>query len=278
MKKDTSGLSAFKKAASKLESTSSMPAMFVGHGNPMNAIEKNEFTNGWTEAAKKIPAPQAVLCISAHWLTEGKTLVTAMEKPKTIHDFYGFPKELYEVSYPAPGDKKLAIQTQKQVTHTKVGLDNEWGLDHGCWSVLKHMFPKANVPIVQMSIDLTKDAKWHYELAKELSALRERGVLIVGSGNMVHNLGMMAWNVKGGFQWANEANETMKSLILKDEHDKLIKYGSLGREVQLAVPTPDHYYPLLYALGLKGKKESVSFFNDKNVLGSVSMTSLTIND
>jgi len=254
-----------------------MPVLFLGHGNPMNAITENEFTRGWRMAGSHVPRPDAILCISAHWETNG-TYVTAMEKPQTIHDFGGFPRTLFEVQYPAPGSPELAAETKRTVTGTPVELDHEWGLDHGCWSVIRHMYPEADVPVIQMSLDYHQPPAWHYELAKELSRLRSKGVLIVGSGNFVHNLRMADWHSEGGFEWALEANETVKSLISRNEHRALIDYRALGREMQLAVPTPEHYLPLLYVLGLKEEKETVSFFNDKTELGSIAMTSVYVGD
>ncbi len=268
-------ISEFRKRAENLESTSKMPLLFVGHGNPLNAIAKNEFTEGWKKAAKSLPKPSAILCISAHWETNG-TFVTAMQNPRTIHDFYGFPKELYDVKYPSPGSPKLAKEAKEAIRKTNVGMDQNWGLDHGCWAVVKNMFPKANIPIVEMSLDRYRHPLWHYGIAKELTVLRKKGVLIIGSGNIVHNLGMMDWKADIGFEWAIHANEMMKKLIERGEHRQLIKYDSLGKEIKMAVPTPEHYLPLLYILGLKGKNENISFFNDKTVLGSISMTSVKI--
>jgi 4,5-DOPA dioxygenase extradiol len=217
--------------------------------------------------------------MSAHWETRG-TYVTAMEKPKTIHDFFGFPELLYEVQYPASGSPDLAKEIAEIITKTKVGLDYGWGLDHGCWVVLKRMFPNADVPVVQMSLDHSKPAQFHYDLAKELSALRTKGVLIVGSGNMVHNLGMVAWDnfdTPGfGYDWAIEASERMKKYILNDEHQQLINYQSQGMAFDLAIPTPEHYLPLLCALALKEEDEKITLFNDKPVAGSLTMTSLKI--
>lgn len=254
-----------------------MPAFFIGHGSPMNGIEDNEFSRSWATLGKSLTTPKAVLCISAHWLTEG-TWVTAMEHPRTIHDFYGFPQELFNVQYPAPGNLAVAKETASTITKTTVGLDHEWGLDHGTWSVVRQMFPDANIPVLQLSIDFSKPAQYHYDLGKELSALRNKGILIMGSGNMVHNLRMLNWRQpEAGFDWAIEMNEMFKSLIGKDDHDALIDYPSLGNAAKLSIPTPDHYFPLIYTLGLKDKKESVEFFNDKLAMGSVSMTSLKIN-
>lgn len=252
------------------------PLLFIGHGSPMNGIEDNEFSETWVKLGREIAAPRAVLCVSAHWFTKG-THVTAMENPKTIHDFYGFPKALFEVQYPAPGDPSLAKETASIVQKTKVGLNHEWGLDHGTWSVVRRMFPEAKIPVLQLSIDYTKDASFHYGLAKELSSLRKKGVLIVGSGNMVHNLGIMNWKLpEKGYDWAIEMNETLKSLIARGDHAPLLHYEALGEAAKLSIPTPEHYLPLVYVLGLKEEKESVNFFNDKTVMGSVSMTSVKI--
>jgi 4,5-DOPA dioxygenase extradiol len=263
----------------EISSAKPMPVLFLGHGNPMNGIEENEFVAGFREIGRKIPKPKAVLCISAHWETKG-TYVTAMDKPKTIHDFFGFPDELYDIQYPAPGKPDLAKEIAGFTTKTIIGLDYEWGFDHGCWVVLKRIFPNADVPIVQMSLDYSKPAQFHYDLAKELSMLRQKGVLIVGSGNMVHNLGMLAWDnpnsVGFGYDWALEASERMKKFIINNEHKQLINYRSQGRAFDLAIPTSEHYLPLLYALAIKREKEEITFFNDKPVAGSLTMTSLMI--
>jgi len=253
-----------------------MPAFFMGHGSPMNGIEDNVFSRSWADLGRALPEPAAVLCISAHWLTDG-THVTAMEQPRTLHDFYGFPQALFNVNYPAPGSPAWAQETASAITRTQVGLDHEWGLDHGTWSVVKHMYPEAKIPVLQLSIDYAKPPLYHYELAKELISLRNNGVLIIGSGNMVHNLRMLNWRQPdAGFDWAEEMNETFKSLIEEGQHDKLIDYNSLGASARLAIPTPDHYLPLIYALGLRDKSESVAFFNDSLSMGSVSMTSVKI--
>ncbi|MFZ1979652.1 MAG: 4,5-DOPA dioxygenase extradiol [Bacteroidota bacterium] len=256
-----------------------MPVLFLGHGSPMNAVEENEFVDGWKKIAREIPKPKAILCISAHWETKG-TCVTAMEKPKTIHDFSGFPKELYEVQYPAPGSPQLAKELKNDIQMTKIALDEKWGLDHGCWSVVKHLYPAADVPIVQMSLNYNGAPQDHYDLAKELSLLRSRGVLIVGSGNMVHNLGLLAWEkldaAEYGYEWALEAGEKMKKYILNGDHRSLIHYQSQGKAFQLAIPTPEHYLPMLYALALREDGEKVSLFNDKTVAGSLAMTSFKI--
>jgi 4,5-DOPA dioxygenase extradiol len=255
-----------------------MPVLFLGHGSPMNAIEENEFTEGWKSIGKTIPKPAAVLCISAHWETRG-TFVTSMEKPKTIHDFGGFPEELYEVQYPAPGNPDLAMEIKNLVTNTQIGLDEKWGLDHGCWSVVRHLYPNADIPVIQMSMDYYMSAQQHYDLANELAIFRNKGILIIGSGNMVHNLGLVDWNKLNdtyGFEWAIEANEKMKKYILSSDHEQLINYRSQGRAFDLAIPTPDHYLPLLYTMALQDKEDTVYIFNDKPVGGSLTMTSVRI--
>lgn len=256
-----------------------MPVLFLGHGSPMNAIEENEFVTGFRNVASNIPKPNAILCVSAHWETRG-TLVTAMEHPATIHDFGGFPKELYDVQYPAPGSPALAKQTQELVKKTEVKLDDKWGLDHGAWSVIKHLYPKADVPVIQMSLDYYQGPRYHYELAKELAVLRKKGVLIIGSGNMVHNLRMVAWDKLNtdnyGFDWALEAREKMNHFILDGDHASLVDYSAQGKPFQLSVPTPEHYLPLLYALAQQEKDDAVTLFNDKAVGGSLTMTSVKI--
>lgn len=273
-------LNALEKLAAPFGHTEKMPVLFLGHGNPMNAIEDNEFSRGWQTVGKTIPKPNAILCISAHWETNG-TFVTAMERPRTIHDFGGFPKELFDVEYPAPGSPALATETKKAISKTDIGLNDNWGLDHGAWSVIKNIYPAADVPVVQLSLDYRKPAAYHYELAKELASLREKGILIIGSGNMVHNLGVIAWDKikepEYGYDWAIHANETLKKLILANDHKQLANYQSLGREVALAAPSPDHFLPLLYSLALKEESESISIFNDKLVMGSISMASFKIN-
>ncbi len=269
-------LNKFKILTDPFENTDTFPVLFVGHGSPMNAIEQNEFTNSWQNVSRNLPKPAAILCISAHWETKG-TFVTAMEKPNTIHDFGGFPQQLFDVQYPAPGSPELAAETQNLIEKTAVGLDNSWGLDHGAWSVIKHFFPEADVPVIQLSLDYRQDAQYHYDLGKQLASLRNKGILIVGSGNMVHNLRMIDWQKPDtGFDWAQEANAKFKKLILSNDHTQLINYKNLGREIELSVPSPEHYLPLLYTMALKTDKEEVSFFNDKSVMGSISMTSVKI--
>jgi len=256
-----------------------MPVLFTGHGSPMNGIEENIFTDYWKKLGREIAKPTAVLCISAHWLTRG-TRITAMNFPKTIHDFGGFPQELFAVQYPAPGNPELAKETANLLQSTHVDLDHEWGLDHGTWSVVRQMYPDADIPVLQLSIDYSKPASYHYALATELSTLRKKGVLIIGSGNMVHNLRMIAWEKVNepefGYDWAIELNSKFKDLILDRNHAPLINYEKLGAAAQYAIPTPDHYYPLLYSLGLQNKKEQATIFNDKAVMGSLTMTSVKI--
>lgn len=259
--------------------TEKMPVLFLGHGSPMNAIEENEFVQGFRSVAAGLPKPRAILCVSAHWETRG-TFVTAMPNPPTIHDFGGFPKALFDVQYPAPGSPTLARETKALVKKTEVGLDDKWGLDHGAWSVIKHLYPKADVPVIQMSLDHYQTPEYHYELARELSSLRRKGILILGSGNMVHNLGMVAWDklnaVDYAYDWAREASEKMKRFILEGDHQSLVKFRSQGKAFDLAIPTPEHFLPLLYTLALKDEKDEVSLFNDKAVAGSLTMTSVRI--
>jgi len=256
-----------------------MPILFFGHGSPMNAIEENEFVQGFRNSVKDIPSPKAILCISAHWETRG-TFVTAMETPKTIHDFGGFPPELYQVQYPAPGSPEWAMETKQIITQTSVVLNYDWGLDHGTWSVVKHLYPQADVPIFQLSLDYTQSPIYHFELARQMAELRQKGVLIIGSGNMVHNLRLLDWNNMQtddfAFDWARESNEKMKTLILQNDFKSLTQYQNLGKAFQMAIPTPEHFLPLLYILALKKEQDSISIFNDKAVAGSLTMTSVKI--
>ncbi len=273
-------LSGFKNFTNQLlEQDYLMPILFIGHGSPMNGIEDNEFSRRWRLMATEIPTPAAVLVVSAHWFTKG-THITAMDFPKTIHDFGGFPEALFQVQYPAPGNAILAQKTQALIHSAHVELNHDWGLDHGTWTVVRHMYPNANIPVLQISIDYTKDAKFHYELAREIDQLRKKGVLIIGSGNMVHNLRMVAWDKlygpEFGFDWALQMNNNFKDLIANRHHDQLIKYEKLGKEALLAIPTPEHYLPLIYTLGLQGKNDPIVFFNDKVIGGSLTMTSVKI--
>lgn len=255
------------------------PVLFIGHGSPMNGIQDNEFSRNWNKLGKELPKPKAVLVISAHWLTWG-TYVTAMDNPRTIHDFGGFPQDLFDVQYPAKGNPELAKHTSELITHANVKMDHEWGLDHGAWTVVRHMYPDADIPVLQLSIDYNKPPEYHYNLAKDLTKLREKGVLILGSGNMVHNLRMVAWDKLNddnyGYDWAIEMNEIFKQKIADGNHKELMDYDKLNKAAKLAIPTPDHYYPLLYSLALQDKKDEISFFNDKLVGGSLNMTSVLI--
>lgn len=268
-------ISNLEKMMSAFKNTPKMPVLFLGHGTPMNAIEENEYTLGFKKVAKNLPKPNAIICVSAHWLTRG-TKITAMENPRTIHDFGGFPQELHDVNYPAKGNNELAKETQKLfLPDNKIELDHEWGLDHGTWSVLKHLYPNADIPVLQLSIDYYKSAEYHFELAKKLAKLRHKGVLIIGSGNIVHNLKRLDKNTSK-YDWGNEAREKMNKLILDGNFKPLLDYKKLGKEVQLAIPTPDHYFPLIYTLGLKEKTDTIKLFNDSLQNPRISMTSLKI--
>lgn len=260
---------------STVEQSKTMPALFIGHGNPMNAIEESTYSSAWREVAASIERPKAILCISAHWETEG-TFVTAMPQPRTIHDFYGFPDELCQVQYPAPGSPELAEQIWRLVHSTDVTQDEQWGLDHGAWSVLRRMYPKADIPVVQLSIDRTHFSHEHYKIAAELAALRNEGVLIVGSGNIVHNLRLIQWEARKPYAWAMEFDQQTAELILAGSHDKLMDHQSLGEAAKLAVPTTEHYLPLLSILALQQPGEPVSFFAEGIEFGSISMRSVRI--
>ena len=266
-------------ASDTLPASDRMPVLFLGHGSPMNAIEDNQFVRGFKKIAETLPLPKAILCVSAHWFTNG-TRVMAMEMPETIHDFGGFPPALYAVQYPAKGDPVLARETQQLLSPVKVKLDQDWGLDHGAWSVIKHLYPEANVPVIQLSIDYTQPATYHYELAQRLSSLRDKGILIIGSGNIIHNLRLVDFNNMDkdnyGYDWAIEAHESINTFLQDGNYTPLINYEKQSRAYQLAIPTPDHYLPLIYTLGLQQKNEDLSLFNDKLLAGSLSMTSLKI--
>lgn len=253
------------------------PALFVGHGSPMNAIEQNEFTNQWKKITLNFDKPKAIICISAHWLTRG-TFVTAMEHPKTIHDFGGFPQALFDVQYPASGSPDTAHWAQEAIKSAQVLENEDWGLDHGTWSILRNMYPNADIPVVQLSIDYSKPLSYHFQLAQELKTLRNKGVLIIGSGNMVHNLGMIAWdkiNTPGfGYDWALEIDHIFKEKIINRDFQSLIEWNKLHKQISLAIPTLDHYIPLIYAAGLSDKRDEIAFFNDKAIAGSLTMTSV----
>lgn len=257
--------------------TDLMPAIFFGHGNPMNALNRNAYSEAWASIGGSIPCPKAVLAISAHWYIAG-CAVTANRYPPTIHDFGGFPQELYQVSYNAPGSPELCLRVKDLLTPIFVGLDESWGLDHGTWSVLSHVFPAADIPVVQFSIDRTKAPTFHYEIGKRLAPLREEGVLIVGSGNIVHNLSAYAWAKPGvkPFDWASRFEKTVQELLLEGEDSELVAYERLGPDSALAVPTPDHYLPLLYVIGLRGKNEYTSFPVQGIDGGSISMLAVQV--
>ncbi len=254
--------------------TSKMPVLFVGHGNPMNAIEENDFSKAWIEAGKELPQPRAIICVSAHWITRG-TMVTAMDKPRMIYDMYGFPQELYEVRYDAPGSPDLAEQVRRIIKTTEVKDDFEWGLDHGTWSVLNRMFPKANIPVIQMSLDATIRAEKHYEVAAQLKELREEGVLIIGSGNIVHNLRMARFD-DSAYDWAVEFDRRVANWIEQNDHDPIIQFEKGDQAAALAINSAEHYVPLLYSLALRDESDSISFFADKVMGGSISMRSVKI--
>lgn len=267
------------KISGNFSNTEKMPVLFLGHGSPMNAIEENEFVTAFRNLSQTLPKPNAILCVSAHWFTNG-TKVTAMEMPRTIHDFGGFPQALFEVQYPANGSPQLAVQTKELLLPTAVELDEHWGLDHGAWSVIKHLYPQADVPVIQLSIDYTKPASYHFELAQKLQSLRRKGILIIGSGNIVHNLRLVDFRNfdkdNYGYDWAIEARETINNYLLDGNFQPLLDYGNQGMAFQLAIPTPDHYLPLIYSLGLKEKSDELGLFNDKLLAGSLSMTSVNI--
>lgn len=254
-----------------------MPVLFVGHGSPMNAIENNRYTQGWQEISLSIPTPRAILVVSAHWYIP-ETKVTAMPSPKTIHDFYGFPQALFDVDYPAPGSPELASLTAQSLK-TPVQADQSWGLDHGSWSVLMHMYPQANIPVYQLSINLRKSGLWHLELGAELRFLREQGILIMGSGNIVHNLSVVNFSLESqGYDWAQQFQAQSIDLISSREDRKLAGFEKLGSAAKMAIPSPEHYLPLLYILGASHKDETLQFFNQGCTMGSLSMDSVLIGD
>lgn len=255
-------------------SAQKMPVLFVGHGSPMNGIEDNSFSACWKALGTELPKPKAVIVISAHWFTQG-TRITAMTNPQTIHDFGGFPKALFDVQYPAPGSPALAAETIALVRSAHVVPDHDWGLDHGAWTIVRHMYPNASIPVLQLSIDYTKSASYHYELARELGELRKKGVLLLASGNMVHNLRVMNWNLpESGFDWAIESSDIFRKHLLDGDHGSLINYEKLGAAVRMSIPTPEHYLPLIYSIGLQEKSDNMTLFNDKTLMGSISMTSV----
>ena len=255
--------------------TQPMPALFFGHGNPMNALARNAYTDAWSAIGASLPQPKAVLCVSAHWYLPG-TAVTAMREPRTIHDFGGFPRELFDVQYPAPGSPELAERVRDLLAPVAVRLDHSWGLDHGTWSVLRHVFPQANIPVVQLSIDETQPPGFHYELGRMLAPLRDEGVLTIGSGNLVHNLHAYAWgrHQVEPFDWAMRFETQAKALLLKGDYAPLVHYEKLGRDAILSAPTPEHFLPLLYTMGLRRGDETVSFPVEGFDGGSISMLSV----
>ena len=253
-----------------------MPVVFFGHGSPMNAITPNRYADAWRRMGAALPKPRAILSVSAHWYTRG-TAVTAMEKPKTIHDFYGFPKPLYEVQYPAPGDPALAVRVRDLAAPVDAQFDGSWGLDHGTWQVLMHAFPEANIPVVQLSIDGTKSGPFHYELGKRLAPLRDEGVLVIGSGNVVHNLRLMQRSPDAPpYDWAVRFNDRVRALLEARDHAPLVAWESLGEDARLSIPTPDHYLPLLYCIALQAEDEKLEFPVDGIDIGSVGMLSAVI--
>ena len=266
-------LNDLKNITDEFKKSERMPLLFIGHGNPMNAIEENAFSNAWRELGRKLPKPQVILSISAHWLTRG-TKVTAMEKPKTIHDFSGFPEKLYQQQYPAPGEPELAKQTQALALKHHIVLDDEWGFDHGTWSVLIQMFPKADIPVYQLSIDYSQPMEYHFQLAQEITSLREKGVLVMGSGNIVHNLQAISFDYNKPYDWALEFDAKISKWIETGDHQSIIEFQKLGQVAKLAHPTYDHFLPLLYVLGFQNKKDFPKFFNDDFDMSSVSMRSV----
>jgi 4,5-DOPA dioxygenase extradiol len=258
-------------------SDSRMPALFIGHGNPMNAIQQNAWTQSWTAIGKMLPRPKAILCVSAHWYLPA-TAVTAIERPRTIHDFGGFPPELHSVQYPAPGSPALAARAAQLLEPLDVAMDRSWGLDHGTWSVLMHVYPKADIPVVQLSIDEAKAASWHFETAKKLAPLRDEGVLIVGSGNLVHNLHTYSWGNRAveAYDWAERFEALARKTISRADFVRLVDYEALGRDAMLSVPTPDHYLPLLYVLAQHRPNDVVSFPVEGFDGGSISMLGIRL--
>ncbi len=257
--------------------TRRMPAIFFGHGNPMNALYQNAYTQAWSSIGASVPQPKGVLCISAHWSLP-KTAVTAMEKPRTIHDFGGFPRELHEVCYPAPGSPELAARVADLLRPVPVEMDTRWGLDHGTWSVLVHTFPDANIPVVQLSLDETKEAEWHYEIARQLAPLRDEGILIIGSGNIVHNLHTYSWGNRNAkvYDWAVRFEKMARAALSAGDFESLVAYESLGRDAMLSAPTPDHYLPLLYVLAQRQNDEPVTFPVEGFDGGSISMLAVRL--
>lgn len=248
-----------------------MPALFVGHGSPMNAVENNKYTKKWQEIGGQLARPRAILMVSAHWYTHG-TRIMDTKTPRLVYDMYGFPEELYRVQYPSPGSPELADRVQKLLS-VPVQIDNSWGIDHGAWSVLCRMFPQADIPVVQLSVDGTADAQTHFQMGRELASLHDEGVMIIGSGNVVHNLGRIQWEAQGGFSWAEEFDGYVRDKIEKREFPDVVDYKKAGASAKMAFPMPDHFYPLLYVLGASNEADQLTVFNDDCLMGSLSMTS-----
>lgn len=254
-----------------------MPALFLGHGSPMNALENNPITRIWQQLGRELPTPSAIVSISAHWMTAGKTEITAMPLPKTIHDFGGFPKALYEVQYPAKGAPELAAELQKELQYTRLGHDHSWGLDHGTWSVLRHLYPKADIPVIQLSIDMSRDGNWHYNFGQALARWRNKGVLFLGSGNLVHNLQMLDWDrPNGGYDWAVEFDTFSAEKMSAGDFKPLVNFEKLGTAAKLSIPSTDHYLPLLYILGMQQAGEKTSFPVTGMQMGGISMRSVLL--
>jgi 4,5-DOPA dioxygenase extradiol len=258
------------------EQDSTMPILFVGHGAPTFVLDENKYSIAWRKIGQSLPTPRAIVVISAHWLTPGKTLITASPKPRTIHDFGGFEDRLYQMQYPAPGEPELASEISNQLQSVPVELDHDWGFDHGAWCVLYHMFPNADIPVLQFSIDYKRDGQYHYDLAKQLAFLRQRGVLVLCSGNIVHNLRQITFPESTSYYWAREFDEQAKHLMDQGDFQSLVNYHQLGTAAQLSIPTPDHYFPLLYALGLKSDRDGISYPIEGLAHGSISMRSVLI--
>lgn len=273
-----SALSALKALENKLHATQRMPALFIGHGSPMNAITDNAWHRSWQELGKQLPRPQAILSVSAHWITKG-TKVATNAHPETIHDFGGFPKELFDQQYPAPGSPEMAALTKELVTASHIQSDDTWGLDHGTWSVLLPMYPAADIPVFQLSLDYYQPPSYHYEIGKQLSKLRDKGVLIIGSGNLVHNLREVQWDGRNNvYDWAKEFDTRFTDWIKAGDHKSILNYQKiLGKTAEMAHPTYDHLLPLFYIMGQQQHNEEIKFFNEQFDMGSVSMKSFIIN-
>ncbi len=271
------GLKTLYKDLAENKNSSRMPVLFVGHGSPMNALEDNLYSKTWKELGSALPEPAAILSVSAHWLTHGKVKLTSMPFPKTIHDFGGFPRELFEVDYPAPGTPDLARQTIDLLRASHAEEDQNWGLDHGTWSVLVNMYSKANIPVYQLSIDYTKPPEYHYNIMKELKVLRNKGVLLMGSGNIVHNLSMLRLSGKP-FDWSVEFDTTIKKFIDKGDYQSVVDFQKLGSLAKISHPSYDHFLPLLYSLGMADEKDTINYFNEGFDLGSISMRSILLTE